>query len=106
MYKKRGIFHRVRRHALLLPQLVQYFSEVAHQDHSSVSFVYNGLRISQNHTAVKLSMEDGDVIDGFNFHTMSKLNFDFMQLSFRRLFYAVSHRTGPLNIFCSLSVSI
>lgn len=84
MHKERSIFHRVRRRAPLLPQLLQYFSDVAHQDHSSISFVYNGLRISQNHTADNLNMEDGDVIDGFNFDTMSKLiNFDFIQFCFR-----------------------
>ncbi|CAO2838044.1 unnamed protein product [Amaranthus hypochondriacus] len=71
MHKERGIFHRVRRCAALLPQLVQYFPDVALQDCSYISFVYNGLRISQNHTADNLNMEDGDVIDGFNFGTMS-----------------------------------
>uniref|UniRef100_A0A803LTV5 Ubiquitin-like domain-containing protein n=1 Tax=Chenopodium quinoa TaxID=63459 RepID=A0A803LTV5_CHEQI len=37
----------------------------------SLCLVYGGLKLTQNHTARELKMEDGDIIDGFTFSLMN-----------------------------------
>uniref|UniRef100_A0A803LTV4 Ubiquitin-like domain-containing protein n=1 Tax=Chenopodium quinoa TaxID=63459 RepID=A0A803LTV4_CHEQI len=71
VHKERDAFLRVKRNATILPQLTRYFSSGGSQEQGSLCFVYNGLILDGNHIAKELSMEDGDIIDAFNFDTMS-----------------------------------
>ncbi|KNA24309.1 hypothetical protein SOVF_016690 [Spinacia oleracea] len=69
MHKETNMFLNVRRSTAILPQLRQeYFPQ---EQQGPLSFVYAGLKLTENHTAKELNMENGDVIDGFNFNTMS-----------------------------------
>ncbi|KNA25814.1 hypothetical protein SOVF_003160 [Spinacia oleracea] len=71
MHKETDMFRSVRRSTAILPQLMRCFPSSGPQKQGSLSFVYGGLKLDENHTAKELNMEDGDVSDGFNFNTMS-----------------------------------
>ncbi|XP_021768257.1 uncharacterized protein LOC110732604 [Chenopodium quinoa] len=70
MHKGRDMFHRVKRSTALLPQLMRCFSNSDPRELRSLCLVYGGLKLTQNHTASELKMEDGDIIDGFYFSLM------------------------------------
>uniref|UniRef100_A0A803LTV3 Rad60/SUMO-like domain-containing protein n=1 Tax=Chenopodium quinoa TaxID=63459 RepID=A0A803LTV3_CHEQI len=68
MYKEQDKFVRVRRGSPLLPQLIRGFLDAGPQKQgSSLSFVFDGSRLNQKVTADELDIEDGDVIDAFDF---------------------------------------
>ncbi|XP_021768258.1 uncharacterized protein LOC110732605 isoform X1 [Chenopodium quinoa] len=71
MHKERDMFVRVRRYTAILPQLIPCFPNIGPREQGYLHFVYGGLQLDGNHVADALNMEDGDIIDGFNFITMS-----------------------------------
>ncbi|XP_021765589.1 uncharacterized protein LOC110730122 [Chenopodium quinoa] len=71
MHKGRDMFHRVKCSTAVLPQLMRCFSNSDPRELRSLCLVYGGLKLTQNHTARELKMEDGDIIDGFTFSLMN-----------------------------------
>ncbi|XP_021768259.1 uncharacterized protein LOC110732605 isoform X2 [Chenopodium quinoa] len=71
MHKERDMFVRVRRYTAILPQLIPCFPNIGPREQGYLHFVYGGLQLDGNHVADALNMEDGDIIDGFNFITMN-----------------------------------
>ncbi|XP_021757583.1 uncharacterized protein LOC110722621 [Chenopodium quinoa] len=65
--KERDTFIRVRRAAPLLPQLMRGFSD----DVGSLSFVYDWCRLTEEDTADNHELEDGEIIDAFDFDESS-----------------------------------
>ncbi|XP_021754277.1 uncharacterized protein LOC110719610 [Chenopodium quinoa] len=65
--KERDTFIRVRRAAPLLPQLMCSFSD----DVGSLCFVYDWCRLTEKDTADNHELEDGDIIDAFDFDESS-----------------------------------
>ncbi|KAK9716166.1 hypothetical protein RND81_06G215600 [Saponaria officinalis] len=61
-------------HGPLLPQIKRQFSDVKAGKHVSISFFYDGLLLeeyNEGHCAAALNMEDGDIIDAFDFRESS-----------------------------------
>ncbi|XP_021768256.1 uncharacterized protein LOC110732603 [Chenopodium quinoa] len=86
MHKEKDTILRLKRSTAILPQLMQCFPNSGSQEQGSLCFVYRELKLTPNHTANELKMEDGDIIDCFNFKTMSKFNSGLTQSSSKLLF--------------------
>ncbi|XP_056693517.1 uncharacterized protein [Spinacia oleracea] len=71
MHKETDLFYNVRLSTALLPQLCRCVISSLRHEKDSLSFVYGGLKLTENHTAKELNMQNGDVIDGFSFNKMS-----------------------------------
>ncbi|XP_074270281.1 uncharacterized protein LOC141593876 [Silene latifolia] len=75
-HKRRDTFVRVARDVSLLRSIKRNFSDSENGKHDSTCFFYKGLKLTDIDTVNMLRIEDGDIIDAFNFNdNRSSLSF-------------------------------